>query len=240
MNDNQTVSAELHSLGNLMKRRGEKSLFCRYHRDPGLTDMQTRIIGFLYDHRFEDVFQKNIEQAFSMRRPSVSILIQEMEAKQLVARESVPYDARLKKVVLTDKSLRLAGDAERKLCRLEEMLTDDTLYAFVRQQLPLFRDYVAWKWKLAPHEAFLLQREHEHLEQMRNGQTASGTHDPAQPHDSVPLPPIRRQLPHGPKPPRPNLLQRLFGHKEEGTPPNSKRPRPVSHFEQKMLQEMRK
>ena len=123
---------------------------------------------------------------------------------------------------------------------LEEMLTDDTLYAFVRQQLPLFRDYVAWKWKLAPHEAFLLQREHEHLEQMRNGQTASGTHDPAQPHDSVPLPPIRRQLPHGPKPPRPNLLQRLFGHKEEGTPPNSKRPRPVSHFEQKMLQEMRK
>ena len=136
MNDNQTVSAELHSLGNLMKRRGEKSLFCRYHRDPGLTDMQTRIIGFLYDHRFEDVFQKNIEQAFSMRRPSVSILIQEMEAKQLVARESVPYDARLKKVVLTDKSLRLAGDAERKLCRLEEMLTEgipeEDLAAFFR------------------------------------------------------------------------------------------------------------
>ncbi|MGI5874266.1 MAG: MarR family winged helix-turn-helix transcriptional regulator [Bacillota bacterium] len=136
MNETQTVSAELHSLGNLMKRRGEKSRFCRYRRATRLTDMQTRIIGFLYDHRCEDIFQKNIEQAFSMRRPSVSILIQEMEAKQLVVRESVPYDARLKKVVLTEKSLCLANGAERELRQLEEMLTEgipsEDLAAFFR------------------------------------------------------------------------------------------------------------
>ena len=124
MNENRTVSAELHCLGNLMKRRGEKSHSCLCHQSAQITDMQTRIIGFLYDHRSEDIFQKNIEQAFSMRRPSVSVLIQEMEAKQLVVRESVPYDARLKKVALTEKSLCLAKDTGRKLHRLEKMLTE--------------------------------------------------------------------------------------------------------------------
>lgn len=111
---------------------------------------------------------------------------------------------------------------------LEDILTDDSTYTAMKRQLPLFRDYVAWKWKLTPHEVFLLQREHERLELLRNGQSAANTNHTEQTHDSVTNLPIRKHLPHGPKPPRPNLFQRIF------------RPRPISRFEQKMLQEIRK
>jgi DNA-binding MarR family transcriptional regulator len=121
----KTVSFELHTLTNLMKRESESSCLCKFHRQTDLTDMQSRIIGFLHKRKTEDVFQKDIESEFSIRRPTVSILLQTMEKKNLVKREAVAYDARLKKVELTPKAEELVKSSEREMLRFEKMLTSD-------------------------------------------------------------------------------------------------------------------
>ena len=87
--------------------------------------MQTRVICFLYQNRDRDIFQKDIEKEFSVRRATVSVLLRTMELKQLVTRESVSSDARLKKVVLTAKSENIAQIAQEEVARFEKMLQED-------------------------------------------------------------------------------------------------------------------
>ena len=71
-----------------------------------VTLMHGWIIRYLYTNQDKDVFQKDIEQYFSIGRSTVTNIIQLMERKGYIARESVEHDARLKKVVLTEKGIR--------------------------------------------------------------------------------------------------------------------------------------
>ena len=62
-----------------------------------VTMMHGWIIRYLYENREQDIFQKDIEQRFAVGRSTVTNLIQLMEKKGFVKRESVKQDARLKK-----------------------------------------------------------------------------------------------------------------------------------------------
>ncbi len=82
------------------------------------------IIGFIAENSDRDIFQRDIEEMFSIRRSTVSSMLQLMEKKGLVVRESVEYDARLKKLTLTQKAwdmhnkmLESLNSMEQKLCR---------------------------------------------------------------------------------------------------------------------------
>lgn len=124
MAENKTIGSELHFIGNLLKRISENSCICNYHRKTELTEMQTRVIVFLYHNRRRNIFQKDIEKEFSVRRATVSVLLRTMELKQLITRESVSSDARLKKVMLTAKAENIAQIAQQEVSRFEEMLQE--------------------------------------------------------------------------------------------------------------------
>lgn len=124
-NHPQTVGAEIHSLCNLMKRFSDRSRVCRELRSCELTDMQTRVIRFLKGKKNINIFQRDLEQEFSIRRPTASIMLQTMEAKGLIRKEPFPGDARLKKLVLTEKGTELTDTAEREIARFEELLIKD-------------------------------------------------------------------------------------------------------------------
>lgn len=124
MTEYRPIGAELHSIGNFLKRISENSCLCNYRRKTDLTEMQTRVIGYLYRNFDQDVFQKDIEKEFYVRRATVSVLLRSMEMKQLIVRESVPYDARLKKVMLTEKAKSIALVAQQEVERFEAMLRE--------------------------------------------------------------------------------------------------------------------
>ena len=71
-----------------------------------VTLMHGWIIKYLYENRDHDVYQQDIEKHCCVGRSTVTNIIQLMEKKELVSREAVENDARLKKVVLTSKGLR--------------------------------------------------------------------------------------------------------------------------------------
>ena len=67
-----------------------------------LTAMHGWILGYLCRNEDKDIFQKDIEAEFKICRSTVTNILKLMEKKGYIRRESVPYDARLKKLVLTD------------------------------------------------------------------------------------------------------------------------------------------
>lgn len=61
------------------------------------------ILKLLSESGDNDVFQKDIETECGISRSTVTGIVKLMERKGLIRRESVPYDARLKKLTLTEK-----------------------------------------------------------------------------------------------------------------------------------------
>lgn len=92
-----------------------------------VTLMHGWIMRFLYMNRDKEICQRDIEHTFSIRRSSVTSIIQVMEKKGYIARESVSGDARLKRVMLTEKGIQSHLQVEHLIAELEgEQLQDIT------------------------------------------------------------------------------------------------------------------
>jgi hypothetical protein len=65
-----------------------------------VTMMHGWILKYLYDNRDREVYQRDIEKQFSIGRSTVTTIIQLMEKRDLICRQSVDHDARLKRVML--------------------------------------------------------------------------------------------------------------------------------------------
>ena len=78
-----------------------------------LTGVQSKIMHFIYFASEKgDVFQKDVAERFSLRRSSATEILGLIEKAGMIERVNVDYDARLKKIVLTEKAM----DLKQKLC----------------------------------------------------------------------------------------------------------------------------
>lgn len=123
---------EFFALGNMLKRHIENSSGLKYVEK--YTGSNHWILCYLFNNMGQDVFQKDLEEAFSLRRSTVSKAIKQMEQKELINRESVDYDARLKKLVLTPKALELneivRNDLEQIGNKMTKGLSDEQIEQF--------------------------------------------------------------------------------------------------------------
>lgn len=83
---------------------------------------QGRCLHFLLAQT-EDIFQKDIEEEYSIRPSTATELLKQMEQNGLIVRQPAPYDNRLKKIVVTEKALRYRDQVVSDLTALEETLT---------------------------------------------------------------------------------------------------------------------
>ena len=82
------------------------------------------VIGYLYDNRDRDVFQRDIEKQFSVRRPTMTEILKLMEKNGLVIREKCESDARLKRIKLTEKALLIHEMHEKHIVSFENALLE--------------------------------------------------------------------------------------------------------------------
>ncbi len=68
-----------------------------------VTVMNGWILTYLDRNSDRDIYQKDIEMQFGIKRSTVTNIVKLMEKKGLISRQTVPRDARLKKLVLTEK-----------------------------------------------------------------------------------------------------------------------------------------
>ena len=120
MTEKKRLGFELKQLSNLVKRNMEQTMV---QRGENLTAMQRWIIGYLSHNRDRDVFQRDIEAEFKIRRSTVTGILKLMEKNGLLERHSVEQDGRLKKLVLTHKAIDLHENAMKMMQNMEERLT---------------------------------------------------------------------------------------------------------------------
>lgn len=92
----------------------------------GITDTQGRVLQYIWEESEKrEVFQKDIEDEFDIRRSSVTQIIQLLERDGLIVRESVQRDARLKKLILTEKAIEIQKVMNGKVRELEAEMQKD-------------------------------------------------------------------------------------------------------------------
>lgn len=91
-------------------------------------------ISYFYDNREKDVFQRDFEEKFAIRRSTASRMLKTMEQKGFIERVSVSSDARLKKIVLTDKAIenheRIIKSIKKREERLKLGISESELKVF--------------------------------------------------------------------------------------------------------------
>ena len=66
---------------------------------------QGRVLHFILAQN-NDVFQKDIEEEYSLRPPTATELLKKMEQNGLIHREAMANDARMKRIIVSDKALQ--------------------------------------------------------------------------------------------------------------------------------------
>lgn len=143
MEKERRLGFEIKTVSNLLKREIGSSRSGKYVAD--VTGTNGFIISYLAEHAGCDIFQRDLEKKFSVRRSTMSNIILRMEQKGFLIRTPVAHDARLKKLTLTEKGWEIhsimegaVDEAEAKLVsgftgeEIEQMYT---LLARMRRNL---------------------------------------------------------------------------------------------------------
>lgn len=91
----------------------------------GISSIQGKIIGYLFYETKEckrEVFQKDIEENFGIRRSSVSSVLDKLEKGGYILRKSCEKDARLKEIELTEEGINMNNLICGSISKVENIL----------------------------------------------------------------------------------------------------------------------
>ena len=103
-----------------------------------LTSIQFWVLTFLFREAGRDVFQRDVEAEFNIRRSTATDILKAMEANGLIRREPVGYDARLKKIVTLPYAEEIRKQLEAQVDRTERHLTE----GFTKEELAQFYEFI--------------------------------------------------------------------------------------------------
>ena len=89
-----------------------------------LTCSQHAIIAYLFDNQSVETTQRDLEETFSLKNPTVTGLLNLLEKKGMIQRVTNPKDRRSNIIKLTDKSLALEKQLTASRKRAEEAILE--------------------------------------------------------------------------------------------------------------------
>lgn len=117
------IGFEINHCARLIRRYMDANTLKSYIDE--MTGTHGWALRYFYQNRDRDIFQRDFEKEFDIRRSTASNILALMEKNGLITRESVPHDARLKKIVLTQKAIDVHQQVENAFCRMEEDIAEN-------------------------------------------------------------------------------------------------------------------
>lgn len=115
------VGRKVEMLSRQIRRKVDESISSQ-----DLTAKQAMILLVIYDlSKVKDVYAKDIEDAFDMRRATVTGILQLMEKNGIIVREENNIDGRLKRIRLTQKAINLRLKMKKNIQKVESNLLSD-------------------------------------------------------------------------------------------------------------------
>ena len=99
-----------------------------------LTGSNGYIIVYLMNHKDELITQKNIEEVLGITRSTASIVLSNMEKNQLITREVLESDSRIKSIHITEKGKELYETMTLEKIEFEQKL----IKGFTQEEVDLF------------------------------------------------------------------------------------------------------
>ena len=120
MEKNDTLSFKIKTLSHLIKRTADNSSVREYYE--GMTGVHSWIIGYLIDNQNTDIYQRDIERHFNIRRSTATGILQLMEKNGMIERRADEKDGRMKKLILTDKARQTALIIKNEIAAIEKKM----------------------------------------------------------------------------------------------------------------------
>ena len=97
-----------------------------YNTSTDNNGVQTRILHFMLANYSErDIYQKDIEEELNIRSASISVLLKKLEGDEMIVRERVSHDDRLKKIRPTSAGIEMKEKVEQDIRSVEKRLVSD-------------------------------------------------------------------------------------------------------------------
>lgn len=123
----KTINEEIRLFFMLHKRKMDmlmNEIDCKLF-DRKCTGLQGQIIMYLQNAVDTDIYQKDIETKFNMKRSTATEILKLMENNGFIERHVDDKDARLKKIILTEKALDYVNYVKKSFNTLECLAKKD-------------------------------------------------------------------------------------------------------------------
>lgn len=118
------LGLDISKINHIISRKMDASVISAI--DDNLTISQAYVIDFICNEgKDKDVFQKDLESVFDLKRSSISLMLNNMEKNGLIERMLVKEDGRLKKIVLTEKSIKIYEKISDAIDLIENKLSEN-------------------------------------------------------------------------------------------------------------------
>lgn len=107
----------INKIANQLKRKMDKEMNENYN----LTKTQSLVLSYINSNK--EIYQKDIEKRFSIRRSTATEILNLMEKRNLIKRIPSKIDKRLNNVEITEEGIKLEKVGKEKIKELEKHMT---------------------------------------------------------------------------------------------------------------------
>ena len=122
---NRQLGFEIKAANNMIRRK----------IDAIFAQMEGNEINGMHKSRNGDVYQKDVEKEFRIRRSTATVMLQSLEQKGYIVRVASTEDARLKRILLTEKAIEHHNLIEEQIRdfnrELENGITEEEKQTFL-------------------------------------------------------------------------------------------------------------
>lgn len=116
------IGFELRRVSNLIRREIDNAM--SGYEIEKLTGMQGRVIGYLCHNSDREIYQRDIEEEFSVRRSTATAMLKTMEKHGLIQRIQEKNDGRLKLILPTPIAVERHRIFEDEIKKVEKRVLD--------------------------------------------------------------------------------------------------------------------
>ena len=104
----------INKIANQLKRKMDKEMNENYN----LTKTQSLVLSYINSNK--EIYQKDIEKRFSIRRSTATEILNLMEKRNLIKRTPSKIDKRLNNIEITEEGIKLEKVDPKQNCRVDE------------------------------------------------------------------------------------------------------------------------
>ena len=107
----------INKIANQLKRKMDKEMNENYN----LTKTQSLVLSYINSNK--EIYQKDIEKRFSIRRSTATEILNLMEKRNLIKRIPSKIDKRINIIEITEEGIKLEKVGKEKIKELEKHMT---------------------------------------------------------------------------------------------------------------------